>query len=144
MPVATHEFMSAARAQAAALGRADFDAVYVRHPVQDQTQAELEAKADAVIERQGLFSSLYTDRGSHYWLTPKAGERVDREQPKSLLVGRRTRAGMRSMASVMSVAMNTRARTAKRPQNRVPAIRQRSTSTMLVCKFTERPWGRRP
>jgi len=33
VPVATHEFMSAARAQAAALGRADFDAVYVRHPV---------------------------------------------------------------------------------------------------------------
>ena len=50
MPVATHEFMSAARAQAAALGRADFDAVYVRHPVQDQTRAEIEAKADAVID----------------------------------------------------------------------------------------------
>jgi alkanesulfonate monooxygenase SsuD/methylene tetrahydromethanopterin reductase-like flavin-dependent oxidoreductase (luciferase family) len=49
-PVATHEFMSAARAQAAALGRADFDAVYVRHPVQDQTRAEMEAKADAVLE----------------------------------------------------------------------------------------------
>ena len=48
MPVATHEFMTAARAQAAALGRADFDAVYVRHPVQDQTRAEMEAKADAV------------------------------------------------------------------------------------------------
>ena len=27
----------------------------------------------AVIERRGLFSSLYVDRGSHYWLTPKAG-----------------------------------------------------------------------
>lgn len=50
VPVATHEFMSAARAQAAALGRADFDAVYVRHPVQDQTRAEIEAKADSVID----------------------------------------------------------------------------------------------
>ena len=48
--MATHEFMSAARAQAAALGRADFDAVYVRHPVQDQTRAELEGKADAVVD----------------------------------------------------------------------------------------------
>lgn len=48
--MATHEFMGAARAQAAALGRADFDAVYVRHPVQDQTRAELDAKADAVVE----------------------------------------------------------------------------------------------
>ena len=32
----------------------------------------------AVIEEQGLFSSLYTDRGSHYWLTPEAGGRVDK------------------------------------------------------------------
>ena len=50
MPVATHEFMSAARAQAAALGRPDFDAVYVRHPIQDQTKAEIQAKADDVID----------------------------------------------------------------------------------------------
>lgn len=49
-PVATHEFMMAARAQAAALGRPEFDAVYVPHPIQDQTSAEIEAKADAVIE----------------------------------------------------------------------------------------------
>ena len=49
VPVATHEFMNAARAQAAALGRPDFDAVYVRHPIQDQTKTEVEAKADEVI-----------------------------------------------------------------------------------------------
>lgn len=48
--VATHEFMTAARAQAAALGRADFDAVYVPHPIQDQTAEEITARADAVIE----------------------------------------------------------------------------------------------
>jgi len=50
VPVATHEFMGAARAQAAALGRPDFDAVYVRHPIQDQTRAEIEARADAVLD----------------------------------------------------------------------------------------------
>jgi transposase len=33
-----------------------------------------------VIERQGLFCALYSDRGSHFWLTPKAGEAVDRER----------------------------------------------------------------
>src|ERR687884_328971 len=33
-----------------------------------------------VIERKGLFGSLYTDRGSHYFLTPKAGEAVDTAQ----------------------------------------------------------------
>jgi len=32
------------------------------------------------IEKKGLFSSLYTDRGSHYFLTPQAGGKVDRER----------------------------------------------------------------
>jgi hypothetical protein len=50
VPVATHEFMTAARAQAGALGRADLDAVYVEHPIQDQTPEEIAAKAEAVIE----------------------------------------------------------------------------------------------
>ena len=49
-PVATIEFMLPARAQAAALGRPDLDAVYVAHPIQDQTAAEIEARADAAIE----------------------------------------------------------------------------------------------
>ncbi len=30
------------------------------------------------IEKRGLFSSLYTDRGSHYWNTPEAGGKVDK------------------------------------------------------------------
>ncbi len=50
VPVATREFMTAARAQAGALGRADFDAVYVEHPIQDQTPQEIAAKAEAVVE----------------------------------------------------------------------------------------------
>jgi transposase len=33
-----------------------------------------------VFRALGLPSSLYTDRGSHYFLTPKAGEAVDKEQ----------------------------------------------------------------
>jgi len=31
-----------------------------------------------VIEQEGLFCSLYTDRGSHYWNTNKQGEKVDK------------------------------------------------------------------
>ena len=31
-----------------------------------------------VIVKKGLFSSFYTDRGSHYWNTPEAGGKVDR------------------------------------------------------------------
>jgi transposase len=33
-----------------------------------------------VFAMKGLPSSLYTDRGSHYFLTPKAGEAVDKER----------------------------------------------------------------
>ncbi len=33
-----------------------------------------------VILKKGLFSSLYTDRASHYWFTPKEGEKVSRTQ----------------------------------------------------------------
>jgi transposase len=32
------------------------------------------------IGKKGLFSSFYTDRGSHYFFTPKAGEKVSKEQ----------------------------------------------------------------
>jgi len=32
------------------------------------------------IEKHGLFASFYTDRGSHYFFTPKGGSRVDKAQ----------------------------------------------------------------
>ena len=32
-----------------------------------------------VIEARGLFSSFYSDRGSHYWNTPEAGGKVDKK-----------------------------------------------------------------
>jgi transposase len=34
-----------------------------------------------VIEARGLFGSLYSDRGSHYWHTPEAGGKVDKGNP---------------------------------------------------------------
>jgi len=33
-----------------------------------------------VILKKGLFSSIYTDRGSHYWFTPKEGGKVSKTQ----------------------------------------------------------------
>jgi hypothetical protein len=49
VPLATEEFRSAARVQASQLGRPDLEAVFVAHPIQDQTPAEIEQRADAVI-----------------------------------------------------------------------------------------------
>ena len=34
-----------------------------------------------VIGESGLFCSLYTDRASHYWHTPAAGGKVDKDNP---------------------------------------------------------------
>jgi hypothetical protein len=33
-----------------------------------------------VIESKGLFCALYSDRGSHFFVTPKAGEPVDKHR----------------------------------------------------------------
>jgi transposase len=34
-----------------------------------------------VLGKRGIFCSLYTDRGSHYWHTPEEGGKVDKEHP---------------------------------------------------------------
>jgi len=47
--VVTDEFRLPARAQASALSRPDFDAVYVPHPIQDQRKEEIEARAEAAL-----------------------------------------------------------------------------------------------
>ena len=50
VPIATHEFMTAARTQANALGRGDLDAVYVEHPIQDQTEEAIESRAETAVD----------------------------------------------------------------------------------------------
>ncbi len=46
---------------------------------QEGTASSFQGLAE-VVESHGLFCSLYTDRGSHYFLTPEAGGRVSRTQ----------------------------------------------------------------
>jgi len=48
--VASHVFADAAASQARALGLDDVRCVFVPHPIQDATDAEMCAKADAVVE----------------------------------------------------------------------------------------------
>jgi hypothetical protein len=73
----------------------------------------------AVIERKGLFSSLYTDRGSHYWLTPKAGARVDRQQPTQFHRAL-TQLGIELIAAYSPQARGRSERTFKTWQERLP------------------------
>ena len=46
---------------------------------QEGTDSSFRGLAE-VIERHGLFCSFYTDRGSHYFVTPKANGKVAKEQ----------------------------------------------------------------
>jgi hypothetical protein len=45
--------------------------------VEEESTATVMAGLREVIERKGLFCALYSDRGSHFWLTPKVGGKVD-------------------------------------------------------------------
>src|SRR4030066_535899 len=44
---------------------------------EEGTQSSFQGIHD-VISKHGVFASLYTDRGSHYWHTPEAGGKVDK------------------------------------------------------------------
>jgi len=46
---------------------------------EEGTASSLRGLHETIVEN-GLFSSLYTDRGSHYFLTPKAGAAVDKDR----------------------------------------------------------------
>lgn len=48
--IASSEFVDAAETQARALGMADACRVFVPHPIQDATDDEMRAKADAVAD----------------------------------------------------------------------------------------------
>ena len=48
--LASTEFRDAAQTQADALGMSDARCVFVAHPIQDATDDEMRAKADAVID----------------------------------------------------------------------------------------------
>src|SRR5437773_192496 len=51
--------------------------IYYAQLVEEESTLTVMAALREVIEGKGLFCALYSDRGSHFWLTPKAGEAVD-------------------------------------------------------------------
>ena len=51
--------------------------IYYAQLVEEESTLTVLAALKDVVERKGLFCALYSDRGSHFWLTPKAGEAVD-------------------------------------------------------------------
>jgi transposase len=52
--------------------------IYYAQLVEEESTRTVMAALKEVIERKGLFCALYSDRGSHFFVTPKAGEAVDK------------------------------------------------------------------
>jgi hypothetical protein len=51
--------------------------IYYAHLVEEESTLTVMAGLKEVIARKGVFCALYSDRGSHFWLTPKGGGKVD-------------------------------------------------------------------
>src|ERR671923_370485 len=51
--------------------------IYYAQLVEEESTMTVMTALREVIEQQGLFCALYSDRGSHFWHTPKAGGKVD-------------------------------------------------------------------
>src|ERR1700745_1257168 len=51
--------------------------IYYAQLVEEESTVTVMVGLREVIERKGLFCALYSDRGSHFWLTPKVGGKGD-------------------------------------------------------------------
>jgi transposase len=54
--------------------------IYYAQLVEEESTRTVMAGLREVIEKQGLFCALYSDRGSHFFVTMKAGEPVDKHR----------------------------------------------------------------
>jgi transposase len=55
--------------------------IYYAQLVEEESTATVMTALREVIERKGAFCALYSDRASHFFRTPKAGQPVDRQRP---------------------------------------------------------------
>src|SRR6202166_4036894 len=78
--------------------------IYYAQLVEEESTRTVMTALREVIETQGLFCSLYSDRGSHFFVTTKAGEKVDKDRPTQ--VGR----AMKELGVQMIAAYSPQAR----------------------------------
>jgi len=78
--------------------------IYYAQLVEEESTRTVMAALREVVEKQGVFCALYSDRGSHFFVTPKAGEPVDK--------GRLTQVGraMKELGVQMIAAYSPQAR----------------------------------
>jgi transposase len=94
-------------------------AIYSAFLVEEEGTASSFRGLAEVIDRQGLFCELYTDRGSHYFHTPKAGEPVSKTVRTQ--VGRAlAQLGIRHIAAYSPEARGRSERAFRTLQDRLP------------------------
>jgi transposase len=54
--------------------------IYYAQLVEEESTRTVMGGLRRVIDSKGLFCALYSDRGSHFFVTPKAGEKVDKHR----------------------------------------------------------------
>ena len=54
--------------------------IYYAQLVEEESTRTVMAGLREVIEKEGLFCALYSDRGSHFFVTVKAGEKVEKQR----------------------------------------------------------------
>ena len=54
--------------------------IYYAQLVEEESTRTIMEGLREVIQSKGLFCALYSDRGSHFFVTPKAGEKVDKKR----------------------------------------------------------------
>ena len=54
--------------------------IYYAQLVEEEATVPVLTGLKEVVECKGVFCALYSDRASHFWLTPKAGEAVDHDR----------------------------------------------------------------
>lgn len=93
--------------------------IYYAQLTQAESTSTVMAGIRQVVENEGVFCSLYSDRASHFWTTPKAGEPVDRQALTQL--GRALRElGIRMIPAYSPQARGRSERSFRTWQGRLP------------------------
>jgi hypothetical protein len=79
-------------------------AIYYAQLVEQESTRTVMSALREVIGTKGLFCALYSDRGSHFFVTRKAGEKIDPHRPTQ--VGR----AMKELGVQMIAAYSPQAR----------------------------------
>lgn len=93
--------------------------IYYAQLVKEESTVTVMAGLREVIETKGVFCSLYSDRGSHFFYTPKAGGQVDKGRPTQ--IGRAMQElGIQTIAAYSPEARGRSERSFGTWQNRLP------------------------